>query len=262
MSEKTAEEPSNLLEVALQLATTDPAARPRFYRELLDSNVLIVPAGESPPVIDGIIPRNTRLRLTQINIAGKHYTPFFTAESRLPRGTRYVLLPARAFFQTTRGADLVLNPGSRLGKLFFAGEVAALLDGSLLAGGTEYVAPASTKVLIGQPSEYPIELTQALGDLFKATPSVERAWLVAFHHPERDARAGLLICIDASAESMQRVCSDIGTIVGGLPQRHAFVDVIRYDGQGLSQSVSTHEPFYVKSAARKLWDRISGSIGD
>jgi hypothetical protein len=48
-------EPSNLLEVALKKAADDPASRPLFLRELLDSKVLIVPAGEKPRIVNGVI---------------------------------------------------------------------------------------------------------------------------------------------------------------------------------------------------------------
>jgi hypothetical protein len=120
-------QPANLLEIALLKAVTDPAAHPLFLRELLQSKVVVVPAGARPGAVGGLVPANTRISLGTIAFEGRTCVPFFTSEARLPAGTEYLLLDAKAFFELTRGAHLVMNPGFAYGREFFPGEISRLL---------------------------------------------------------------------------------------------------------------------------------------
>ena len=174
--------PGNLLEIALQKAVEDPAARPLFFRELLESKVLIIPAGEAPAIVKDTIVEGTKITLAQVAFEGKPALPFFTSEQRLPGNTKCLLLGARAFFEMTRGATLVMNPGSAYGKGFSPEEVAKLLDGSLFQPQERYVTKRATQVLLGPPSDYPKELASALARLYRMLPQVNRAWL-AFYPP-------------------------------------------------------------------------------
>lgn len=95
-------EPNNLLEIALKNAVEDPASRPLFFRELLDSKVLIVPAGEKPRIVGGSIPEGTKITLAQIAFDGRAAVPFFTSLLRVPPGTEYLLLDAKTLFEMTK----------------------------------------------------------------------------------------------------------------------------------------------------------------
>jgi hypothetical protein len=112
-------EPANLLEVALKNAANAPSSRPLFLRELLDSKVLIIPAGEKPRIVNGVIPQDTKIGIANIEFLGRPCVPFFTSEVRLPAGTEYLILEAKALFQITRGTYLVMNPGLSYGKEAF-----------------------------------------------------------------------------------------------------------------------------------------------
>lgn len=139
-------EPANLLEIALKNAADDPAAGPVFYRELMESKVLIVPAGEKPRIVNGVVRANSQISIANLMFDGKPHVPFFSSEKRVPAGTEFLMLDARALFEITCGAPLVLNPGQPYGKQFLPDEVARLLDGTMFEPRERYVARKETQI--------------------------------------------------------------------------------------------------------------------
>lgn len=258
MSTPSQFEPANLLEIALKKACEDPAAGPLFYRELLESKVLIIPAGEKPKIVDGVIPADSRISLANVTFDGRPHLPFFSSEQRLPASIEYLTLDAKAFFQLTKGAHLVLNPGSPYGKQFLPEEVARLLDGTIFAPKERYVAQKNMQVLIGQPKDYPYELVEALSRLYAQMPAVKRAWLAFYHNPERDSEGALLIAIDADVVAMDRISGESGVVIDRVPKKQKLVDLIRFDGAGLSGCFAKQKPFYEKNVVRSFLRRTFG----
>jgi hypothetical protein len=251
--------PMNLLEAALKKAAVDVAARPTFLRELLESKVMIVPAGEKPRIVGGVATENTKISLGTVQIGERRSVPFFTSEARMPAGTEYLLLDARALFEMTRGSYLVMNPGAAYGKEFFPDEIARLLDGKAFEPQERYVAQKATRVMIGQPSDYPRELVAALSRLYAERPAVKRAWIAFYHNPERDPEGGLLIGLDVpSVTDMDRISGESGIVIESIPKRHRFVDLVRYENSGVAGYFTSQKPFYERSALKSLWYRIKG----
>jgi hypothetical protein len=252
-------EPRNLLEIALKKAAVDPAARPTFLRELLESKVLIVPGGEKPRIVGGVIPENTKINIGTMQIADRTSVPFFTSEARLPPRTEYLILDAKALFEMTRGSYLVMNPGAAYGKEFFPDEIARLIDGKAFEPQERYVAQKAMQVMIGQPSDYPHELVAALSRLYADRPVVKRAWIAFYHNPERDTEGGLLIGLDVpSMADMDRILGESGIVIESIPKRHKFVDLVRYEDSGVAGYFTNQTPFYARSAVKSFWQRITG----
>lgn len=251
-------EPANLLELALKNAAENPAATGTFYRELLESKVVIIPAGEKPNIIDGKVPAGASISLASVVIEGTPHVPFFSSPARLPTGAEYLLLDAKALFEITRGARLVLNPGAAYGKQFLPEEIARLLSGAIFQPQENHVVKKDTRVLIGQPSDHPTELVHALAQLYATLPAVKRAWVAFYHNPERDAEGGLLIAIDAEPAEMTRISSESGVVIERVPKKQKYVDLVRYDGTGVSGYFSTQKPFYQKGVLGALWRKIAG----
>jgi hypothetical protein len=249
--------PTNLLEVALKQGADDPALRPQFFAELLDSKVLIIPAGSMPRVVNGVTPEDTRIEITRVSVGGRDCVAFFTSEARLPVGAAYLTLSARALFQMTHGAYLVLNPGAAYGKEFFPEEVARLLGGSIFEPTERYVAQKPMKIMIGQPSEYPNELVTALSRLYGHGTEVRRAWVAFYHSPERDREGGLLIGLDVEAEAMNRVAGQTGIVIESVRKTQNYVDLVRYDGFGVSEYFTDQKPFYTRSGIRQFWGKLA-----
>jgi type III secretion system (T3SS) SseB-like protein len=252
-------EPVNLLEVALKKAVADPAARPQFFVELLDSRVLIIPAGEKPRIVDGIIPRDSKIAIAHITVGGRSCVPFFSSEVRLPPAANYLLIPAKALFTMTRGAYLVMNPGSPWGKELFPDEVARLIDGSFFEPKERYVAQKAMQVTIGEPREYPRELVEALTRLYCGIAEVKRAWLAFYHNHETEKEGGLIVALDVvDSKSMRRISGETGIVIESVPKKQKYVDVMRYDGSGVSDYFTDRKPFYQRSAVRQFWSKMKG----
>ena len=134
-----------------------------------------------------------------------------------------------------------------------------MLDGRIFEPKERYVAQKAQQVLIGRPAKYPHELVSALSRLCERFPEVKRAWVAYYVNPERDKDGGLLIAVDVASESdMARISGEIGIIVGSVAHGHNFVDVMRYDGTGLSNHFTNQKPFYQKSALKSLWSKLTG----
>jgi SseB protein N-terminal domain len=128
-------EPQNRLEESLVKATAEPESRPRFYRDLLGSDLYLLPAGELPEIRDGIVQTGSQIAFQVIEIEGRTYIPAFSSlpvlQAALVQERTYFRMAARDFLELTRGANVLLNPGSDYGKEFLAPEIESLLDGSI-----------------------------------------------------------------------------------------------------------------------------------
>jgi hypothetical protein len=250
-------EPANLLEIALKAANDDPASRPQFYRTLLDSKVLIVPVGEKPRIVNGVIPEGSAIRLAEIEFGGNRCVPFFTSEKRLPAGTEYFMLDARALFEMTRGAYLLLNPGAPYGKEFVPDEVARLLDGTIFEPQERFVIQKAMEVMIGQPKDYPKELVDALSRLYAKNHVVKRAWVALYHNLEKGAESGLLIGLDLdNPQEMDRISGESGIVIQSIPKKQSFVDLVKYDPSGVAGYFTNQKPFYQRNSLKGLWNKI------
>jgi len=257
-SQSTTFEAANLLEVALKKAANDPACGPQFLAELLESKVLIIPAGEVPRVVNGVIAENTKIQIARVAVGSRECIPFFTSQGRLPTGTAYLLLDTKVLFEMTRGASLVMNPGPAYGKEFLPDEVARLLDGPIFRPTERYVAKKPVQVMIGQPSEYPQELVNTLSRLYGGIPEVKRAWVAFYLNPERDQEGGLLIGLDVDAEGMDGVSGQTGIVIESVSKKQKYVDLVRYDGRGVTGYFTDQKPFYEKTAFGRLWRKMTG----
>jgi len=242
-------EPQNDLERSLLRAAADPAHRPQFYRDFAASRIFVINDGE-PLAAEGetTLQEGRSLRLRTIELNGKLYLPIFSSLPRLQallqEEARYIALNALEFLEITRGADLVLNPGSDYGKEFTAAEVESILDGSIGRPDETYVAQKDTQVLIGQPANYPTELVEALKRLFAARKDVKRAWLAHFCNPERDEKAHTLVALDVTGD-WDEVAAAVGIVAQSTPLPDPPVDLMQITGRGgVEDYFKSVEPFY------------------
>jgi hypothetical protein len=242
-------EPQNEMERSLLRAATDPAHRPQFYRDFVASQIFVINAGE-PPGPDGetTLREGYSMRLQTVEMDGKTYLPIFSSLPRLQAAlqgqARYVALNALEFLKITRGADLVLNPGADYGKVFTAAEVESILDGSIGRPQETYVVPEETRVLIGQPANYPTELVEALKRLFAERKDVKRAWLAHFQDPARDAKAHSLVALEVAGE-WDEIAAAVVIVARDTPFPDPPLDLLQITGQeGVEDYFKSIEPFY------------------
>jgi hypothetical protein len=237
--------PQNELETALMQAAIDAAARPAFYKVLADAHVLIVPAGEHPAIVDGVVKEAATLQLAQIEIQGQLHTPLFSSEARLPQGTRYLGLAAMDLFNMTRGAHLVLNPGAQYGKILVPSEISQLLDGTLFKPNETFTVKTATTALIGQPKDYPHEFVAALKRFFATEPLVEKAFLAQHLIPGVHDEPALVVSILAPDQDFERIAGSVGVIARETKKTQKAVDITRFDARSDSY-FANQEPIYLR----------------
>ncbi len=251
-------EPVNSLEKSLMSAATNPSSRPQFYRDLLEANIFIVQHGKNNlNVQNNVLQEGVELKIQHIEKDGISWLPIFSSLQRLqqfiPSESNYLQLKARDFFEITRGAHIVLNPNFDYGKEFIPQEIKGMLDDSIFKPTQTYIAQKETKVLIGQPANYPHKLAKALSEYFSGNKFVNRAYLVWFHNPESGEKPHLLISIDVS-DNAEKIFGDAGMIGSEVLGKDEIIDFIRLDNSGLSQHIVTSaKPFYQKSFLKKIF---------
>ena len=252
--------PVNQLEESLINSATDPNCRPEFYRVLMASDIFVInqPDG-SLDIQNGILSKGATISIQPLVRDGVEWLPMFSSKLRLEQSLNspgsFLQLNAEAFFEMTRGANLLLNPNLEYSKEFPATEVAALLDGTLLSGPVAYQVEQPTQVLLGQPAEYPRQLVDALSRLFAKTPSVKAAYLAHLYNPSRDEPPHNVIGID-SAGNWQEVIATAGAIARDSSPAGKIVEFIQIDANdsSISQYMLTKtKPFYKKSFFSRLF---------
>jgi hypothetical protein len=238
------------LERALRLAATDPAARPDFYRQLLEAEVFVI--GDADPRAEG---EWTAQEGESISLQhwckpdGTVVLPFFSSLEALQRAldhqVTYYQLPARALLEMTQGSTLVLDPRSDYGKEFAPGEIVALLSGGLTHAAERRVIEESTQVLLAQPSERPDALLNGVRAFLDKRPAVRRAWLALMHIPSQDPEPHLVIGVEADGD-IEALLAEIGNVVADLSPGGP-VDLVQVSAgdDGLSQYfLQNAEPFF------------------
>jgi hypothetical protein len=240
-------EPQNAFERSLIQASSDPVHRPQFYKDLAAAEFFIIQEG-TPPEGSGrtILKEEYSLKLRNINWNGKPFIPVFSSLPRLRAAVEsevsYIALNALEFMKMARGAELILNPGSDYAKEFTKAEIESILDGSIWKRSEDYVVEKATEVMIGQPSNYPKELVDALARYFRKTKEVKRAYLAHFFNPQQDEKPHTLIGVEMTGD-WESVMSGAGTVTQGVPIPDPPVDFIQITGK------TGVEDFFLKAAA-------------
>jgi len=246
----------NKLERLLAESAQSPAARPEFYRELMHSQVLVVPH-EPVAAPDDSPGATATLKMATIVHEGTPYVPFYLAEKFLPPRTRYVGLSARTFFEITKGSHLVLNPGAQHGKLFAPDEIALLLSGRLLQAEKEFQMSPNAEVIVGSPKIIPPKLLGELAALFAQEPAVLRAWLGWYHNPALEKNPGYLLALETPREDgFRELAGRTALVLKAVGTGGEYCDIVRYEGSGVTGYFRSVDPFF----AKPLWSRVRRSL--
>ncbi|HEX8219738.1 MAG TPA: enhanced serine sensitivity protein SseB C-terminal domain-containing protein [Chloroflexia bacterium] len=250
--------PTNELERLLVQASTDPGARPAFYRAFMDAD-LIVLGYSGQPIAEGegvaVLPAGSTVNIVRWQGQdGREAIPVFSSLERLRESIaqeeRYMQIEGRVLLDIVGSAlPLVLNPMSDYGKEFVPEELASMQDGSIFRRLESTTVEENRQVLIGQPANYPQALVDALKSLFSRHPEVERAYLAQMHDPAAGASPFLIVGVQAQGD-MGQVMSDAGIAIQGALAEGEGVQFfqVRVGDDGLSgYMVGSVEPFYVRS---------------
>lgn len=241
--------PENDLERALVAAVADPAAAPRFYELLLSAQLLVMGSAEGQEdardpfrVAPG---QNLKLEIGERD--GRKFLPVFSSVARMQEWvkaeTRYLAMTGRDLLETTRGAPVILNPGSSHGKELTPQQVAQLLDPTV-------PVPARPMTAIGE-ADYPMALVNALTVLFAARPEVVTAWMIQVTFADRAMEPHPLVGIEFAAQEgggMAALMPEIQRVAEAQAPGIVF-DVQRVDRhqpQGIASALLQVEPFYMR----------------
>lgn len=252
-------ETQNDLETALARAADDPASRPDFYKILLKSEIFLLGFGDSPG--EGLTTFTKGSKLSIVNWEKKDGTPvipFFTSlkalQSTLKEEAQFLSMPARDFFELTKGSDLYLNPTLDYGKEFFPHEIEALLETGINHVATQRVVQKPTEVLLGQPKDYPAEMVSALTSFLSRHSNIKAAYLCLMHDPNVDQQPTLLVGFEGDG-SLEQVMKEAGSIAADTAPRGELVDFteIKRNDSGVSKYMyESGDPFYERTWGTKL----------
>lgn len=245
-------EPVNRLEESLVKAANDPAYRPQFYKDLCASDFFIIEHDKKPPSSSGKITlaEGTLIQIQNIEHNGKLYIPVFSSLTRLQafltKESAYLGINALEVMKLTKGAELLLNPGSEYGKEFTKEEIESIVSGSIWKPNERYTVKKDVKVMMGQPKVYPYELVEALTRFFKTKKQVKRAWLTHFFNPDDGQPPHTLILIDVST-GYDEVSAEAGIVIRGVKIPNPPVDFMAITGKGGIEAhfLNGEKPFYI-----------------
>ncbi len=252
---------SNELQRLLELACTEPAYGPTFYRCLLESEVYaLVPAPIHRP--------DDRVRFIMWKGAdGIQVLPYFASREQVHRvltsATKEYKINGRLLLEVTRGATLVLNPNEPCDCRLSPAEIDALLLYGTVSSPESYRVEQETKFAFDIPERMPQALIHSLVVLYAQHPSVLRAYLVIFwpiDEPEKQAYLiGLRLSDDAFAEQIVRESSAVMQDVP--PDLPADVVTFSTDNDSTLQAMaSATAPFYECELSRRLVMPSSGRV--
>lgn len=247
--------PVNELEQTLLDAVNNPAARPEFYRLLLESDLVMLATVDPEAIKDGNLQPDTPLQVLTWMKGEEPVVPLFSAVERLQEAIKdsgaefpYVIMNGHMLFSAlTQGTlNAVLNPRCALGKEFLLEEMRDLVSGDLFQRMHQEMNQAPREIMLGQPAVYPRELVDTLRGLFARHDSIDAAYLAQAHDPasgeEPHPLIGLQITGDISA-----AISDAGIAMEGLLPEGVNAEFVVMDGGDLdSYFLSETTPFYKK----------------
>ncbi|AWB58280.1 enhanced serine sensitivity protein SseB [Colwellia sp. Arc7-D] len=250
----------NKLEALLRLAADEPAHRPEFCSVLLQSTIFVLgDTGEQPTELDEI----DLLAGSKINIQnwekqdGDPVIPFFSSLDVLSKALdseqSYIELPVRSLFEMTMGSNLFLNPKSDYGKEFIPQEIEQLLNNGISQVPSQRVVEKETKVLLGQPSNYPTKMVDSLTQLLVKHKEVKKAYVALMHDRSIDEKPHLLVGIEGDGD-LELAMREVGHVAGDTAPAGEAVDlfIVRPDEAGVSQYLINLAPFYERTWGKKL----------
>jgi SseB protein C-terminal domain/SseB protein N-terminal domain len=250
--------PSNDLERTLVLAATDPAARPRFYRDLSVATLYVIDEDAPLPEAHGAVTLEAgrTVRLRNILHNNVPHIPVFSSLERLRavigEEVAYIAMAAPDLFSLVKGTPLLLNPGADYGKELTVAECDSIVDGSIWKPSERHVVKEATRVLLGQPKNYPTELAAALSRLFSSLKPVKRAWIAHFFDPSRDKHPHTLVAIEQTGR-WDDIVSQAGLVARDITIPDPPIDFIEVRaGDKSEQGVARYflvdsKPFYKRS---------------
>lgn len=225
------------LEGLLRQACEAAAWRPAFYRQLLESRVLVIVPDESAA---RNVARPERLHFVQWKrVDGTVAIPFFSSArtffEAVPDGAKCLVLDTRQLLELTRGAILHLNPYSEFNLQVMPSDVEAILASGSLVVSESFVLEADRQVSFHQVVDPPVALLDALTLLYSQLPQVHGAYVALVKGLYDDATESLLLGLDIQGDP-EPVVRDSGLVIRDTYHGPYHLDMVHLNSgeRGLS----------------------------
>ena len=227
-----------------------------FEEIVMNAHFLSVIFLSEPPKQNGdgtaVFQKNTTMQMPMLSSAGgKYFYPVFTDHDELAKWQRMekpdtLILTFddyAAFLEKNEQAEgIVINPFSD--NFVLNRKLVAHLKTQKdlrTKGVSQNKISKDTKVMVGEPKEYPVEMVEALQAHMRSVPSIERAWLRLMI---KDNVQSFLAVVDFTG-NREEIFGKIAA--AARPHlKNIYLDMIPYqDGFG-KKVVENAEPFYQK----------------
>lgn len=246
--------PENKLERSLMDAAKDPSSRPQFYRDLLEGELFIVSELKDKSLAvqaEFILPKDSEINIQSMHFNGRDFPVCFTSlvcfQKSINKESGYIKMKAKDFLEIIKESGFLLNPGLEYGKEFTAEEVKRILDGSIWVPKEGYTIERESKIFLGQPAKYPIEMVEAIKKLFKQIEAIHKGYLVQIYIPSRNEPPHPVIGIEIDENAdWNNIVSQIGMVLEYFKQDVTLVDTIKIkNGDQISDyMIKETKPFY------------------
>lgn len=243
------------LEGLLKQACEAAAWRPAFYRQLLDSRVLVILPDET---MMQHVARPDRVHFVQWKrIDGTAAIPFFSSAraffEAVPHGAKCLVLDTRQLLELTRGAILHLNPYSEFNLEVMPSDVDTLLSNGALVVPEPFTLKSNRQLSFRRVVNPPVPLLVALTLLYSQLPQVQNAYLASVTGLYDDARESLLLGLDVDGDP-EPVVRDSGLVIRDTYQGPYDLDIVRLKPGDAALSSSGFEPDF------RFFDRRMASV--
>ena len=238
----------NRLETALRHAATHVAYRADFYKYLLTDKLIVLTANSNLPEGSQTLKEDTNINIVSLQ-DGK--IPVFTSTDKILENgiikekVSYIEIIGEDLFKFTTGATFILNPYSDFGKELLPNEIERLMNGTILTSDKKIINEKDTEVQIGQPARYPTEIAEALHDLFKYRPAVNKAYLAWIFNPTSEDPPHYIFAIDLDGDN-ENILDEAGFTAKQFLPPDEFIDFIRIDKENPLSAyfLNQTKPFY------------------
>lgn len=241
---------SDNLEFLLEKASSEQGLRPKFYKTLLDSELIVLTDESSGAQGVKTLDKDTTLKIASME-DGK--IPVFTSTDRIfdkgviKKEVPFVGMNGRSLLETTRGATLFLNPFSDYGKELTVSEIQSLLSGSIFQPQQDQGIKKDTRVRIGQPAQIPNGLDKSLIEFGKTKDEIEAIYIAMVEKVDSGEYPSLMIGVRVT-QNEKEVFGELGDAIRPHLSEGKRINMMKISGnEGLSGYFNNDKPIYIKN---------------
>lgn len=244
------------LDKSLIAARQDNTKANDFYNLFLNTDVYI-PTHDMPEK-DTVRRAGEDEKFTPVILdnGGKKYLPIFDTLERLQawanRSIGYVRMSSHVLLRSIDSdIHVVLNLGTEYYKEFVSEELKMLQEVVAATMPKEQELPAGTQVFVGAPAKIPSGLEEAVKTCLNKNKEVKAAYLGQVMVMREGEKPHLVLVLEmepGTQNVFSVIIQDVGVAIKGLLKDGEYLDLLKYDGQGVAaRIVKQAKPFYVRA---------------